>query len=575
VTLPRSPSGTGLPAEPHEDRGHRLVSAMPEEAADGLCLLSDSPDALLAVLAGEFPDRLFLCFGHREVRYAEMQHDVLCVASALAGAGIGRGSRVVLALENSVEHVALVFALFRLGAQWVPVNPKLRGDPLGHLLRDAAPSHVVTCPAIEIARQIARSGVFAEDARHRRHAVPGLPGDLAVLRSARERRDEITGGDVAAIMYTSGTTGPAKGVIVTRQMLWAAALGCLVVTEVRPGDVLYVWEPLYHIGGAQLLLLPLIAEVSLALAPGFSARRFWADVAATGATHIHYLGGILQILQKQAPSPAERSHRVRIGWGAGATGPVYEACANRFGIRLHECYGMTETSSIVTVNKQGPEYGVGFALPWFDVRVADAGDTGPTGEILVRSKSGELTTPGYLNAVAGSGHEPGGWLATGDIGSLGDAGDLHFHGRQTDSVRHRGENVSAWEIESAYSQHPGVLRCAVIRVPAEIGEDEIAMLVVPAPDIPVTADELADWARGRLADFQIPRYIGIVPGLPLTPSERIAKQRIRVDVSELVDLRAARLAPARKPQDVADELPPGRAGHGRLPAAPGQHQAGG
>jgi carnitine-CoA ligase len=565
VTRPGSASGTEPPGEHAGASGRHVVARIPEEATDGLRMPSQSPAALLAELAVEFPDRLFLCFGHRDVRFAQMQHDVLCVASALADVGVGQGSRVVLALENSVEHVALVFALFRLGAVWVPVNPKSRGDPLGHLLRDAAPSHVVTRAASEIARQIARSGLIAEDA-FQGHAVRGLHRDLAVLRSAPERRDQITGAEVAAIMYTSGTTGPAKGVIVTRQMLWAAALGCLVVTEARHGDVLYVWEPLYHIGGAQLLLLPLVAEISLALAPAFRARRFWADVAAAGATHIHYLGGILQILQKQRPSPAERSHRVRIGWGAGATGPLYQACAERFGIRLHECYGMTETSSIVTVNKRGPEYGVGFALPWFDVRIADADETGSAGEILVRSKSGELTTPGYPNAVAGSGNRPGDWLATGDIGSLGDAGDLHFHGRQTDSVRHRGENVSAWEVESAYNQHPAVMRCAVVGVPAEIGEEEIAMLVVLSPDIPVTADELADWARGRLADFQIPRYIGIVPGLPLTPSERIAKQRIRVEVSELVDLQAGRPAPEGKPQDVADELPAGRRRDGLGPA---------
>jgi carnitine-CoA ligase len=538
VTHPGA-AGTEVPAE-HGATDQHLVGPMPEDVSAGWSIPGQSPAALLAALAGEFPDRLFLRFEQREVRFAEMQADVLSVAAALAGVGVGVGSRVALALENSVEHVALVFALSGLGAQWVPVNPKLRGEPLGHLLRDAAPSHIVTPPASEIARQIALSGVDAGEAGPGGHRVPGLPRDLAVLRAAPARRDPVTGADVAAIMYTSGTTGPAKGVIVTRRMLWAAALGSLVVTDARPGDVLYVWEPVYHIGGAQVLLLPLIAEVSLALAPAFSARSFWAEVTAAGATHIHYLGGILQILEKQAPSPAERSHRVRIGWGAGATGQLYRACHERFGIRLHECYGLTETSSIVTVNKRGPEYGVGFALPWFDVQVASAGGARPTGEILVRSKTGGLTTPGYLNAVAVSGTSPGEWLATGDIGSLGVAGDLHFRGRQTDSVRHRGENVSAWEIETTYNDHPGVARCAVIGVPAEIGEEEIAMLVVPSPDIPVTAGELADWARGRLADFQIPRYIGIVPSLPLTPSERVAKRRITFSVSDLVDVRADR-----------------------------------
>jgi carnitine-CoA ligase len=537
--------------------GNQLVAGMPTDASAGWRIPSRSPAAVLAELAGNSPDRLFLRFGDREVTFAEMQHDVAYLADALSGVGVGVGSRVALALENCVEHVALIFALFRLGAQWVPVNPKLRGDPLGHLLRDAAPSHVVTRVGSEVARQIVRTGLTAADAHHAGHDfVPGLGADLAVLPLATVRRDQSTDAGVAAIMYTSGTTGPAKGVIVTQRMFWAAALGCMVVTDARPGDVLYLWEPVYHIGGAQILLIPLIAEVSLAVAPAFSARRFWADVAAAGATHIHYLGGILQILQKQAPSPAERSHQVRIGWGAGATGPLYQACRERFGITLHECYGMTETSSVVTVNKRGPEYGVGFALPWFEVRVADAGESRRTGEILVRAKTEGLTTPGYLNTGAGPGGRSGEWLATGDIGSVGDAGDLHFHGRQTDSVRHRGENVSAWEIETTFNQHPGVARCAVVGIPAEIGEEEIAMLVVPAPDIPVGAHELADWAQGRLADFQIPRYIGIVPGLPLTPSQRVAKKLIRLDVSALVDVqttgedggRPATTAPASGPR---------------------------
>jgi carnitine-CoA ligase len=537
--------------------GNQLVAGMPTDASAGWRIPSRSPAAVLAELAGNSPDRLFLRFGDREVTFAEMQHDVAYLADALSGVGVGVGSRVALALENCVEHVALIFALFRLGAQWVPVNPKLRGDPLGHLLRDAAPSHVVTRVGSEVARQIVRTGLTAADAHHAGHDfVPGLGADLAVLPLATVRRDQSTDAGVAAIMYTSGTTGPAKGVIVTQRMFWAAALGCMVVTDARPGDVLYLWEPVYHIGGAQILLIPLIAEVSLALAPAFSARRFWADVAAAGATHIHYLGGILQILQKQAPSPAERSHQVRIGWGAGATGLLYQACRERFGITLHECYGMTETSSVVTVNKRGPEYGVGFALPWFEVRVADAGESRRTGEILVRAKTEGLTTPGYLNTGAGPGGRSGEWLATGDIGSVGDAGDLHFHGRQTDSVRHRGENVSAWEIETTFNQHPGVARCAVVGIPAEIGEEEIAMLVVPAPDIPVGAHELADWAQGRLADFQIPRYIGIVPGLPLTPSQRVAKKLIRLDVSALVDVqttgedggRPATTAPASGPR---------------------------
>jgi crotonobetaine/carnitine-CoA ligase len=150
---------------------------------------------------------------------------------------------------------------------------------------------------------------------------------------------------LAALMYTSGTTGPAKGVRVTHRMLRIAAEGVARVTDARPGDVMFLWEPLYHVGGAQMLGLPGLVRVELAMTGGFSARRFWAQVAASGATHVHYLGGILQILLKQPVCPEERENRVRILWGGGCPAEVFAAARARWGFAIRECYGMTEMSS--------------------------------------------------------------------------------------------------------------------------------------------------------------------------------------------------------------------------------------
>ena len=139
--------------------------------------------------------------------------------------------------------------------------------------------------------------------------------------------------DAFAIMYTSGTTGPPKGAIVSHRMLRLAGESVRWVSAAQNGDVFYMWEPLYHIGGAQLLVLPLLRRVMLAMVPRFRASRFWAEVRELGATHIHFLGGILQILLKQPPSAADREHRVRIAWGGGCPTHVWRPFEERFGVR--------------------------------------------------------------------------------------------------------------------------------------------------------------------------------------------------------------------------------------------------
>jgi crotonobetaine/carnitine-CoA ligase len=128
-----------------------------------------------------------------------------------------------------------------------------------------------------------------------------------------------------AIMYTSGTTGRPKGVIVSHRMLRLSGEAAAIVSAAVDSDVLYLWEPLFHIGGAQMIVLPLIRDVTLVLADRFSASRFWSDVTACGATHMHFLGGILQILLKQPPGPFDRSHPVRIAWGGGCPMDVWRA----------------------------------------------------------------------------------------------------------------------------------------------------------------------------------------------------------------------------------------------------------
>ena len=498
---------------------------------------------LLNAAVSSSPDRRYaLCDGH-VTTIAGLQEQVSRVTVALSKLGVSNRHRVAVGLPNSIEHIAVIFALFELGALWVPLNLRLRGAPLQHVLSDCAATHLLAINedplSVEVAQVLGELSGAASLGDPALSEFPGVQyGSIRLWATGAQDEVMETARDVCAVIYTSGTTGPAKGVQVTESMFRASTLGAHEVIGPESGDVLYVWEPLFHIGGAQLLLLPLISEVSLAITRGFSASRFWPEVVAARATHIHYLGGILQILLKQPERPVEREHQVRVAWGAGATSEVWRACQKRFGFALHECYGMTETSSFISVNRFGPEHGVGIPMPWVDVRLSED-DEGCNREILVKGRIEGLITPGYLGnkTATRNARKDRLWWRTGDLGSLDVEGNLHFLGRSNDSFRVRGENVSAWQVESVISEHPEVELCAVVGIAAEIGEQELLLYVTANAEGTIDLAELAEWARGQLPNFQVPRYFRVLSDMPMTPSQRVAKKQLPKDLESVYDTR--------------------------------------
>ncbi|WP_449277826.1 AMP-binding protein [Leucobacter sp. GX24907] len=485
----------------------------------------------------EVPERLLIENVAERVTFADFGKRVTQTAELLEGMGIGDGSRVVVSLGNSVAHIALIYTLFDIGAVWIPLNPQLRRDSVAHIIRDSRATHVVAAAVSGASEVLSEEGAEAV-------------GSLSVGTSdAEEGRSEAlvyavqsadtTLGDprTIAILYTSGTTGPPKGVQVTDRMLRTSAAGCAVVTGARDGDVFYIWEPIFHIGGAQVLFLPLASNIHIALAQRFSVSRFWAEVKRFGATHIHHLGGILQMLLTREPSAEERDHRVRITWGAGATKDVWRSVEQRFGIEVHECYGMTENSSVTTSNSSSFEAGIGRPLPWFEVELLDpeTGASADYGEITVRGLRDGLVTPGYLdNDEANARAFFGEWWRTGDLGRRDTNGNLHYVGRVNDSIRVRGENVSAWEVESVFDRMPGVARSAAMGIDGEIGEQDILLFVIPSEEATVDPAGISAWGHQHLAGFQVPRYLQIVDELPMTPSRRVAKKRLQPDAESFL-----------------------------------------
>jgi len=517
--------------------------------------IRDLPRALQSI-ARAHPERLFACFEGEPIHFAQLAAAAAAVAARLHAQGLHAGDRVVVVMANSPLALAVVHGLLRAGLVWVPVNPLLVGEPLAHVLRTVAPGLILCDAGLETGLQAVLAQLDGGDVPVEAICDHGLPQGASDFTDALGKSSDLNKSngingalpapdDLAAIMFTSGTTGPAKGVMVTHTMLALAAEAVALCADLQPGDNLFVWEPFHHIGGAQVILLPLVRDVRLSIVARFSASRFWRQVAESGCTHIHHLGGIIQILLKQAPGPQDRAHRVRIAWGGGCASEVWRAFEERFGVQIRECYGMTECSSLTTWNAEGALGSVGRPAPWFDVTIQDgqgrvldagagagggAGACEQRGEIVVRTRLPGAITPGYYrNRQASQRAIRADGFHTGDLGSWDAEGRLIFHGRMSDSVRCKGENVSAFEVESVALRHPQVRDAAMVGVPTDVGEYDIQLFIQPQPDNPPDPAELWHWMAPQLAPYQRPRYIALVADFPRTASQRIQKHRLVID----------------------------------------------
>lgn len=490
---------------------------------------------LLASCARERPRHVVIRAGEEVLDYETLNARVNRLAQGFAAAGVAPESRVAVMLSHHLDHALTFYALAKLGVVQVPVNVHLKGAGLQHVLTHSSPAFVVADSEYADTLGLAMQGMV--DA-----PVCIWRGELAApARDDLRFADVLDGGDqnlgvvthdsdLRSILYTSGTTGPAKGVLMTDRMYRAAALGSIWIGDIEPGSVLHFWDPIYHVFGSEVLVMALMRPITLAFVPGFSASAFWDQTRAFGATHVHFVGGVLQLLLKQPPSAADRDHRVRIAWGGGAPVDVWRDFQERFGVCVREGYGMTETSSFSVINTDGPIGSIGRPVAYFDVRILEDDGTpvpaGQVGEICVAEKEpGTLTKGYYRNPEKTADLLRGGWLHTGDLGRCDAEGFLYFLGRMKDSLRRRGENISAWEVEQVVNGHPQVEECALVGVVNEFQDEDLKLFVKLKPGIPaLDFEEFLAWCRARMAEFQIPRFVSVVESFPKTPTQRIRKE---------------------------------------------------
>jgi crotonobetaine/carnitine-CoA ligase len=498
------------------------------------------PTTLPAVLRGRAeltPDARFLHFEGEERTFAETLAAAERAAAGLAASGVGRGDRVALMLPNSLEFLDLWFGASLLGAVMVPVNTGLKGEGLRYIIEHAeCRAAVVDSPLVETYEAALAGG--GPTRRFARGDDAGWEevGELLSGHDAGAPTVKIAPGDLASILYTSGTTGLPKGVMNCQNAYPTAAYEFTQHhVQVREDDVLYTSLPLFHVNAQMLSAFgALVSGAPLVLAARFSASRFFDDLARHRATVFNYIGAMLTMLYKQPAKESDRDNAVRLTVGGAAPAELWERFEQRFGLAILEIYGLTETATFclgsppddIRVGK------LGLPVSWAEVEVhrpdGSVADPGEAGEIVIRSKRPDTLFQAYdKNEEATTKAMEDGWFHSGDRGRRDEDGYFVFIDRLKDAIRRRGENISSYEVERIVNSHPAVAESAAVGVPSDLGEEEVMIVVVTADPDGFDPEELVDFCAERMAGFMVPRYVRMRERLPKTATERVQKFELR------------------------------------------------
>ncbi|WP_039779682.1 crotonobetainyl-CoA--carnitine CoA-transferase, partial [Nocardia cerradoensis] len=445
------------------------------------------------------------------------------MANALHTQGVRAGDRVAALMDNRVELIDLLLGCAWLGAATVPLNVALRGDGLHHALRESEARWVLVAP--RYAGHVEATGyrgmswiVGSPSAPHSDPATTAPPREPASVGDL----------DLAAVLFTSGTTGLPKGVRCPHaQFLWWGE-GVGRSLGLRAGDVLYNCLPLFHTNALGTLFQALVWRGTFVLGERFSANDYWAQVERSGATVTYLLGAMVAMLINRPPAPVERAHRVTRALSPATPAHLYVPFRNRFGIDLVDGFGTTETNLVIgsTPGRRRDGF-IGTVMEGYEVTVTEDGrpvaDDTP-GELVVRSLRRGAFALGYLGDTV---PEQGAWIHTGDRVIRARDGWFRFVDRLKDVIRRRGENISATEVEAVLSRHPDVAHIAVFPVPSDLAEDEVMATIVPREGAELDPADLLRFGEQHLAHFALPRYVDLVTRLPLTETGKVRKQDLR------------------------------------------------
>ncbi len=506
--------------------------------APPVCLSSPSLFTLLVRSAEDQPDRLALVDGDTGDRatYSELRDAVVALSAGLTAAGIGRGDRVAILAKNSKTYVELLLAVARVGAISVPLNIRLNPKEVSANLRDCSPAAIVTDTAL-----MASADAACADADVPRRWIVGdaAPGwtplaDLttglvaADFDQAAARADEVDGETTGTLLYTSGTTGDAKGCALAQRTWPSYATNLAAALRMDRDDVYLALLPYFHIAGLGMVMSQLILGGTVVTQSVPDPTRMHALIDEHDVSVVFVVPGISAPFVEH---PDARPSKVRlVVTGAGLERrDIPSLVRTRLGATCIAIYGQTEAGTYLTWASEAQLAAdpatYGFVMPAMAYRiVTDAGvdaEFGEPGELLVRGGS---VMQGYWNRPEATAQTlADGWLHTGDVFVRTPDGRVCMVDRAKYLIKTGGENVYPQEVENVLRTHPAVADVAVVGVPHEHWGEAVKAFVVPAADANPAPAELVQWVRKDVAGYKVPKYVEFVDDIPRNASGKVLK----------------------------------------------------
>jgi carnitine-CoA ligase len=492
--------------------------------------------------------------GGAAITYGQLDRSCRRWAGAFGHLGIEARSIVATMLPNGPYAFEVWLGLGWLGAVEAALNPALKGRLLAAALGDSGATVLVTgtgsldavadvLPDLpELQRVVVVASAEGGDWSDRAQGALQEAGvaiiDGAAALECAVPAEDLAGPsyrDVATLLFTSGTTGPSKGVLVT----WASVYqtwSWVPSEALTPGDGLYCPFPMFHTSGKSALNAALVRGARFVWRDRFSAADLWADIRRADCVAACLVGPMLAYVHSQPAQPSDGDNPLR-SIMCGPMIPQIEEFERRFGVRVATCYSMTEIGTpLATGWDHGPPGTCGRPrqdYPWTEVRVVNDADepvgAGQVGELVVRTTEPWALTAGYHRLPEHTAEAwRNGWFHSGDAFRYDKDGWYYLVDRMSDAIRRRGENISSFEVESVVRDYPGVVDCAAVGTPAAHGEEEVLVVVETAGGQRFDPAALRHWLEPRLPRFMLPRFVRVVDALPRNEtSQRVQKFRLR------------------------------------------------
>jgi crotonobetaine/carnitine-CoA ligase len=490
------------------------------------------------------PDQACLVVRDEPITYAQLRDRSLAAAGALYDLGLRQGQTVAIFANTHPSWIYTFLGAARIGALAVPINTAYRGSFLSTPLRSSGCRMALVEDTL-----LDRMAAVASDVPELQtvivhHTGAARPGDLPWRL---EDSSVLTGGgvpvppvhqpqwnDPVCVLFTSGTTGPSKGAVISHQYVGAAATSMVDSWQLAEGEVLYAPLPLFHISSVASVVCPIVAGATGLLDPVFSVHECWNRVRRYDVKGILLAGVMVNMLWNLPEDPQDAALPLRFISAAPIPRGLHRRIEERYNLTVLTSYGMTEALPMVLygLGDEVRDGATGRPQPNFEVVVLD-GDDEPVepdevGEICCRPRSPHVMFDGYFGRSETTVERWRNlWFHTGDMGRMDADGHLTFVDRNKDAIRRRGENISSFEVEQTLLRHPAVADAAAVAVPSELGEDDVKVVASVKPGATLEIVELMDFCVDHLPYFAVPRYVDIVESLPMNPTGKVLKTELR------------------------------------------------